>query len=180
MDEEDEPRLGPDGDLVPAMVSSAVTVLITKCVEVGGYDLYSAGQARRLTDLVDMVGEYTGKENSKYKAILRAVLSTFNAQIDSLIEKVSNITQSNASQDPPAFDPATRTSLMSFNHRQIKLVRNLLAWKRYVPMGDLNTLVAKLVSGAMRAGIQKHWDSGGSDLATRVSNSESFRSWTVY
>lgn len=66
-DEGEEPPLGPDGDLVPAMVSSAVTVLVTKYIEAGGYDIYSSVQTRRLTDLVDLIGELTGKESGKYK-----------------------------------------------------------------------------------------------------------------
>jgi hypothetical protein len=67
MDVDEELPLGVDGDLAAAMVSSAVTNIITKSVEHGVYDVYSTRQTRNLADLVDVVGEYLGKDGAKYR-----------------------------------------------------------------------------------------------------------------
>lgn len=68
MDLEEEPPLGPDGDLVTVMVDRAVVPLLVKAFEAGAYDLYSAGQTRRTVDLVDVVKELTGKDSRKFNA----------------------------------------------------------------------------------------------------------------
>ena len=66
MDMDDEPELGPDGDLVAEMMSKAVVPLLTKAFEAGAYDPYSAVQTRRAVDLVDVVQHLTGKDSRKF------------------------------------------------------------------------------------------------------------------
>ncbi len=66
MDLDDEPELGPDGDLVSEMMSKAVVPLLTKAFEAGAYDPYSAPQTRRAVDLVDVVQHLTGKDSRKF------------------------------------------------------------------------------------------------------------------
>ena len=66
MDLEEEPPLGPDGDLVVEMVSKAVVPMLTKSLENGGYDPYSAPQTRRAIDLLDVIVELTGKDSRKF------------------------------------------------------------------------------------------------------------------
>ncbi len=61
MDLEEEPPLGPEGDLVAQMVSDAVVPLLTKAFDAGAYDVYSAAQTRRAVDLADVVAELTAK-----------------------------------------------------------------------------------------------------------------------
>ncbi len=63
----DEPEMGPDGDLVPPMVSSAVIPIVIKAFESGAYDVYSGLQTRRVVDLVDMVASHTGRDNAKFR-----------------------------------------------------------------------------------------------------------------
>jgi GC-rich sequence DNA-binding factor len=66
MHDDDEPPLGVDGDLVAAMVSSAVVPLLTKSFESGAYDSYSAAQTRRAVDLAEVVSELSGKDSRKF------------------------------------------------------------------------------------------------------------------
>lgn len=66
MDVEDEPPLGPDGDLVAAMVDRAVVPALIKAYEAGAYDPYSAAQTRRAIDLADVVAELMGKDSRKF------------------------------------------------------------------------------------------------------------------
>lgn len=65
-DDEDEPPIGPEGDLIPEMVSRAVVPLLIKAFENGAYDPYSAPQTRRAIDLADLVSDLTGKDSRKY------------------------------------------------------------------------------------------------------------------
>jgi GC-rich sequence DNA-binding factor len=66
MDVDEEPPLGPDGDLVAQMVSDAVVPLLTRAFEAGAYDPYSAKQTRKAVDLADVVAELTGKDSRKF------------------------------------------------------------------------------------------------------------------
>jgi len=66
MELDEEPALGPDGDLVTEMVSKAVVPLLIKAFEAGAYDPYSAAQTRRAVDLADVVSHLTGKDSRKY------------------------------------------------------------------------------------------------------------------
>lgn len=65
--DDEEPPLAPEGDMAAAMVASLVTRLVERAITAGEYDVYSAGQTRRLGDLVDLISDYTGKEGQKYK-----------------------------------------------------------------------------------------------------------------
>ena len=53
MDEDD--ILGPDGDLVSAMISSSVVPRLYKIIRGGGYDVYSSKHMRSLIDLAEQV-----------------------------------------------------------------------------------------------------------------------------
>jgi hypothetical protein len=67
MDLDDEAALSPEGDLAAAMISSSVTNIILRAIEHGVYDVYSTRQTRNLADLMDVVGEYIGKDGPKYR-----------------------------------------------------------------------------------------------------------------
>ena len=84
MDLDDEPPLGPDGDLVIEMVQKAVVPLLTKHFEAGAYDPYSTPQTRRAIDLVEVVADLTGKDSKKYISLLKAILAVFSEHIVSL------------------------------------------------------------------------------------------------
>lgn len=66
MEEDEEPPLGPEGDLVPEMVSRAVVPLLVKAFDNGAYDPHSAPQTRKAVDLADLVSELMGKDSRKY------------------------------------------------------------------------------------------------------------------
>lgn len=66
LEEDEEPPLGPEGDLIPEMVSRAVVPLLVKALENGAYDPYSAPQTRRAVDLADVISELMGKDSRKF------------------------------------------------------------------------------------------------------------------
>lgn len=46
-------ELGPDGDLVSSMISSAIIPRISKTIEVGAFDVYSEKHVKRAVDLLE-------------------------------------------------------------------------------------------------------------------------------
>ncbi|WWD04119.1 hypothetical protein V865_002185 [Kwoniella europaea PYCC6329] len=166
MDLDDEPPLGPDGDLVASMVSSAVVPLLTKAFEAGAYDPYSVGQTRRAVDLVDVVREMMGKDSRKYTTLLKAVLGVYHEHLLSLSSTVSS-TLAPGSIPPPAFDPASRTAMERYIARRIKLIKNMASWRREAPL-ETRELVIRLVGEVIRPILGKTWDGGGKEMASKV------------
>lgn len=71
-DEEDgdmdgERELGSDGDLVAAMISTAVLPKICRCVEGGGFDPYSRKHIRRMVDMAEEIEASVGRGNLKFE-----------------------------------------------------------------------------------------------------------------
>ncbi|WVQ75090.1 hypothetical protein IAR50_004699 [Cryptococcus sp. DSM 104548] len=165
-DMDDQAPLSCDGDLIASMVSSAVVPLLTKTFEAGAYDPYSAPQTRRAVDLADVVAELTGKDSRKFTALLKAVLAVFHEHLIALSTSIAQATAHDAIQ-PPAFDPATRTAMERYVRRRIKLVKNILLWKREAPQ-EVRELVARLVGEVLRPILSRHWEGGGKEMGLKV------------
>ena len=69
-DEEEEPELGPDGDLVSAMITTALVPRFCRIIEGGGLDPYSAKDIRRLVDLFEEIEVSVDKQNQKFEVSL--------------------------------------------------------------------------------------------------------------
>jgi GC-rich sequence DNA-binding factor len=68
VDEDDEePELGPDGDLVSAMISTAIVPQLCKVIENGAFDPYSAKSLRRMLELAEQVEAYVDGDNAKFQ-----------------------------------------------------------------------------------------------------------------
>lgn len=68
VDEDDEePELGPDGDLVSAMISTAIVPRLCRIIEGGAFDPYSAKGLRRMLDLAEQVEAYVDGDNAKFQ-----------------------------------------------------------------------------------------------------------------
>lgn len=65
--EDEEPALGPDGDLVSAMVSTAVIPRLCKIIEGGALDPYSAKHIRKLVDLAEQLEVSVESGNHKFQ-----------------------------------------------------------------------------------------------------------------
>jgi GC-rich sequence DNA-binding factor len=64
---EDDEELGPDGDLVSAMISTAVVPRLWKVVEGGAFDPYSTKNLRRMVDLAEQVEASVEKDSQKFQ-----------------------------------------------------------------------------------------------------------------
>jgi GC-rich sequence DNA-binding factor len=62
------PELGPDGDLVSAMIMTAVLPHLSKLIE-GALDPFSGKDIRRLVDIAEEVEVSVEKSNHKFQVI---------------------------------------------------------------------------------------------------------------
>lgn len=69
-EDEDELQLGPDGDLVSAIVSTTVLPRLTKLVEGGALDPYSSKDIRRLLHLAEEIEVSVEKNHHKFQVIV--------------------------------------------------------------------------------------------------------------
>ena len=70
----DEEELGPDGDLVSAMISTAVVPRLVRVIQGGSFDAYSAKHTRRVLDLCDQVEASSTSEKLEVCMCLRTLL----------------------------------------------------------------------------------------------------------
>lgn len=61
------PELGPDGDLVSAMIATAVIPRICKMLEGGAYDPYSSKHTRALIDLAEQIELSVERDHLKFQ-----------------------------------------------------------------------------------------------------------------
>ena len=66
-DEDDEPEVGSDGDLVSAMITTAVVPRLCKIIESGAFDPYSSQDVRTLVDLAEQIEATVERENLKFQ-----------------------------------------------------------------------------------------------------------------
>lgn len=66
-DDDGEPELGPDGDLVSAMISTAIIPRVCKLLEGGALDPYSSKGVRTIVDLAEQIEVSTEKDGLKFQ-----------------------------------------------------------------------------------------------------------------
>ena len=99
--------------------------------------------------------------------MLKAVLAVYHNHILSLISTINAVTAPDASP-PSAFDPASRPALQRFIRKRIKLVRNIMLWRRQAPE-EVRELVNLVVGNVLRPLLERCWGSGGQEMAPKVS-----------
>ncbi|ORX37954.1 nineteen complex-related protein 2-domain-containing protein [Kockovaella imperatae] len=166
IDMEGDPPLSPEGDLVVDMVAKAVVPLLNKIIQSGGYDAYSSMQTRKALDLVEVVRDLVGPENKKYLSLLSAVFGVFTQSITNLSDLITACSRPDAIP-PPAFDPASRFATQRFARKCIKLLRNIVFWRR-CSTREVQDLVNLLVGEVLRPVLTKTWEGGGKEMAEKI------------
>ena len=77
--DEDDPELGPDGDLVSAMISTVIIPRLCKIVE-GGFNAYSSKSLRKVIDIAEQVEASVEKDNQRFQVcfILLIIASVYS------------------------------------------------------------------------------------------------------
>ncbi|TFK40869.1 nineteen complex-related protein 2-domain-containing protein [Crucibulum laeve] len=163
----EERELGPDGDLVASMISTAVIPRICKVVEGGAFDAYSDKHVRRMIDLVEEVEASVESGNAKFQMLLKSVASVFQKAI---ADTETLLTQYRAAQQGiPGFNPEAIPARRRFLARRVKLLKNLLRWRKYAgERGGIGLLIGRLVEGCMLDVADRGWDVGGEEVVRTV------------
>lgn len=184
----EERELGPDGDLVASMISTAVIPRLCKVVEGGAFDVYSHIHVRRMIDLAEEVEASLDPANPKFevrKPVIGYGICYSIRGTQTLLRSASSVFQSavaesegllaphkDARHRPAGFDPEAITARRRFLARRVKLLRNLLRWRKYA--GDrfgLGLLVGRLVEASILEMAKGGWEVGGEEVARKVSES---------
>ncbi|KAI0058268.1 hypothetical protein BV25DRAFT_1919473 [Artomyces pyxidatus] len=164
-DEDEEPDLGPDGDLVSAMISTAVIPRLAKVVENGALDPVSRKDVRRMIDLAEEIEISLEKSNLKFQVLLKAVVTNFREAIGAL----------DASQQPflglnnPPFSPEAIPARNRLLARHRKLLSNIVRWRGYAGgLFGIDELVIALVTNCMLPIADSGWEVGGEESMRQV------------
>ncbi|KAI5121072.1 hypothetical protein M0805_008586 [Coniferiporia weirii] len=164
-DEDDmEPELGPDGDLVSAMISTAVVPRLCKVIRGGAFDPYSAKHVRILIDLAEQVEASASQD--KFEYLLKSVATSFHQSVENAVTISRPYFESGniAKFDPEAI-PARRRFLMC----QYKLVSNLVRWRKYAgEKFGVGEMVGRLMNECIRPAAESGWEVGGEDVMQKA------------
>ncbi|EPQ51044.1 GCFC-domain-containing protein [Gloeophyllum trabeum ATCC 11539] len=166
-DEDEEPALGPDGDLVSAMISTAVIPRLVKVVVGGAFDPYSAKHVGRIIDLAEEVEASIEPDNLKFQTLLKSVFQLFSGAVTDMEALVAPY----LAQSVPRFDPEAIPARRRILARQMKLLRNILRWRKYTSgkfgIGELGT---RLVRDSMLPIAESGWEVGGEEAVRKIAD----------
>ncbi|KAF9013201.1 nineteen complex-related protein 2-domain-containing protein [Cyathus striatus] len=157
----DEREMGPDGDLVASMISTAVIPRICKIIEAGALDVYSEKHIHRMVDLAEEV-EASVEEGNVAMNIFTAAVSESEQQLAK---------HRDARKGPLSFNPEAIPARRRFLVRRVKLLKNLLRWRKYTgEKFGIGLLVGRLVEDLVLRAAQDGWDVGGEEIARKVAD----------
>jgi GC-rich sequence DNA-binding factor len=181
--EDAEPELGPDGDLVSAMISTAIVPRLCAIVEGGAFDPYSVKSLRRMLDIAEQVEASVGKDNLKFQVIVLLYPSALHAYNLSqmLLKSVFTVFANEASSaesilapylslNRPPFNPESILARQRFLARLTKLVQNIIQWRKYAgERYGIGELATRLVNKCIAPVAESGWDVGGMESVRKVS-----------
>ncbi|KAF9077506.1 nineteen complex-related protein 2-domain-containing protein [Rhodocollybia butyracea] len=164
-------ELGPEGDLVGSMVSTAIIPRLSKIIEAGALDVYSGSHIRRVADLAEELEASVSEVDEgalRLQVFHKAVITSFARAItanETLLAKHTSATGTGSS----AFNPESIPARIRFLARQVKLVMNLVRWRKCTgELFGVGQLITRLVDGCMVDVADGGWDVGGEELLRKV------------
>ncbi|KAH7927764.1 hypothetical protein BV22DRAFT_1006330 [Leucogyrophana mollusca] len=163
--EDSEPDLGPDGDLVSAMISTAVAPRICKLVEGGAFNPYSARDTRRMIDLTEQVEASIGADSHKYQMILKCVYTAF----ENVVVGTESLLAPFVAFNRPVFDPEAIAARQRFLARQAKLLENTVRWRKYAgEKFGIGELCVRLIKTCVLPVAETGLEVGGEDRVHQI------------
>ncbi|KAG7445800.1 uncharacterized protein BT62DRAFT_950695 [Guyanagaster necrorhizus] len=163
-----ESELGPDGDLVASMITTAILPRMCKLLGGGALDVYSAGDIRRMVNITEEVEASIEPGNTKIHMLFKTILTLFDdtiAETEALVSKYRSLDQTAMTFNPESI-PARRRFLT----RRIKLLQNLSRWRRFTgERYGIGQTITRLVDGTLLPVAGGGWDAGGEELMRKVS-----------
>ncbi|KAG0704255.1 GCFC-domain-containing protein [Suillus ampliporus] len=156
---------GPNGDLVSAMISTAVIPLICKAVEVGGLDPYSAVDTRNMINLAEQVEASIGQDNHKFQMMLKSVYSVFEQSVSTSESLLAPFVTLNR----PVFDPDAIAARRRLLRHASKFLDTLIRWRKYTgeKMG-IGDLCVRHMNNVVLPIAESGWEVGGEEIAREM------------
>ncbi|KAF8319659.1 hypothetical protein DL93DRAFT_2164354 [Clavulina sp. PMI_390] len=166
--QEHERELGSDGDLVASMVTTSVIPLLNKFFTKGGVDPYSSKHVKRAVDLAEQVEICVEKSDAKFQTFARSFLAPFARAIETTHSLIAPALDPKNPAPPPPFDPAAIPARRRFLFRRVKLLVNLLAWRKVMggpaSRAPMDELIRRLLLDVMLPAANGGWEVGGKEI----------------
>lgn len=165
------------------MISTAVIPRLCKLLEDGALDVYSEKHVRRVIELSEEVEASLDNGNMKFQvhifspvrlcyltkfsfvrqSLLHSVLATFKKAVtdtETLIVKYTSSSSASGTR-APSFHPDAIPARNRFLARRIKLLQNLLKWRKYTgERFGVGQLTGKFVDECLLNVAEGSWDHG--------------------
>ncbi|KAF9263422.1 hypothetical protein L218DRAFT_980230 [Marasmius fiardii PR-910] len=163
-------EIGEDGDLVSSMITTAIIPRLGKTIEGGALDVYSHQHVRRMIDLEEEIEATVETGSPKLQILPKVVVTCFEKVISETEAQLTRYTSTAGTRPAPAFDPESVPSRQRYLSRQIKLLTNLLKWRKSTgERFGLGQLVTRLVDNVIVVVADTGWEVGGADVVQTVS-----------
>jgi GC-rich sequence DNA-binding factor len=77
-DDDIEPDIGPGGDMVSSMISQAIIPRLSKAIEGGAFDPYSARHIQRMIDIAEQVEASVEQEGVRFQVCISSIVVSLN------------------------------------------------------------------------------------------------------
>jgi len=157
-EDEDELQLGPDGDLVSAIVSTTVLPRLSKLVEGGALNPYSSKDIRRLLHLAEEIEVSVEKNHHKFQILFKTVLIAFQHALNDL----ASLQEPFLASDIAPFHPGAIAARNRLLAHQEKLITNILRWRKYTnSFFGMDEVVRNLLVKYILPIAKTGWEVGG-------------------
>ncbi|KAI0304447.1 GCFC-domain-containing protein [Multifurca ochricompacta] len=164
-EEEEEPQLGPDGDLVSAVISTVVIPRLSKLIEGGALDPFSSNDTRRAVDLTEEIEVSVERNNHRFQILWKIIYGIFQDAVNDMMSCQDPF----LAQDKPPFHPEAISARRRLLARQGKLMTNILQWRRHTnSMFGIDEIVKSLLVNCMLPVAKTGWEVGGEVCIRRV------------
>ena len=104
-----------------------------------------------------------------HQLLLKSVMTAFQ---NAITDTETSLAKFKSAQPLPGFNPDSVPSRQRYLFRRVKLLRNLLRWRKFTgELFGLDVLVGKLVDVCILEVAHSGWDVGGEDVARQVRRS---------
>ncbi|KAI9465519.1 GCFC-domain-containing protein [Lactarius psammicola] len=165
-DEDEELQLGPDGDLVSAIVSTIILPRLSKLVEEGALDPYSSKDIRRLLHLAEEIEVSVEKNHHKFQVLFKTVLIVFQDAVNDL----TSLQEPFLAADSAPFHPGAIAARSRQLAHQEKLMTNILRWRKYTnSLFGIDEVAKNLLTNCILPIAKTGWEVGGQVHIHRIS-----------
>ncbi|KAG6839194.1 hypothetical protein C0991_004989, partial [Blastosporella zonata] len=145
------------------MISTAVIPRLSAVIGGGALDPYSEAHIRRVVHLAEEVEASVESGSVKVQTLLKTIVTSFQTAIadtEALLARFKAV-----HRGLPAFDPEAIPARRRFLIRRVKLLRNMLRWRRHTgERYGVGALATRLVEQCVIDVAESGWEVGGEDI----------------